>query len=203
METRSCTVAVGNGGSGGSSGGSLPCPIDCAVPPWSAVKKEVAGAKAGALAFAFSHVSATEVSCEACSVTCGGGKMKCVRVPSTLPQHGGTACTREQLHKVYDCNWNRCPVSCSVSAWRWLQSGNLYPTTTSRTTTSTATSTSSHVGSTCDQPCGGGVEHSVRQITVSAVAGGLACPALFGSRSCNTQVLRFHTTRPTRCTPLI
>jgi hypothetical protein len=116
------------------------CPIDCVVPPWTSVtsetKSHVHSEKLpDGLSSRYKYLSSLPhlgagrtVTCNTCSATCGGGTKKCSRVPLTVAQHGGKECARDQLTKEYACSWNKCPVSCTVSPWRWLQSGNLFPT---------------------------------------------------------------------------
>jgi len=94
----------------------------------------------------------------ACSTTCGGGTQSQRRSIEIAAAHGGKACP--SLTQIVRCNTHACPVHCVVGGWSsW---------------------------STCTAKCGGGTQTQKRLVAVAPANGGVACPALTQSQSCNT-----------------
>jgi Spondin-like TSP1 domain len=95
----------------------------------------------------------------ACSAQCGPGTQTRTRTVVTPPAHGGTACPA--LADTQPCNVKPCPVDCKVSGWSdW---------------------------SACSKSCGGGELTRTRTVITPAAHGGVACPALNETQSCNLQ----------------
>jgi len=101
-----------------------------------------------------------------CSAQCDGGvqvRTRTVMVPAAF---GGKPCDGSLTSAPQACNTNACgsgpsKIDCQVSDWSdW---------------------------SVCTATCGGGTQQQTRTITVAAAYGGMTCPALFASRTCNTQ----------------
>jgi len=108
------------------------CPVNCVVSSWSA--------------------NAT------CSKSCGAGVQTTFRTVTVQPAFGGAVCPSLQYSS--ECNTQRCPTDCVVSAWAaW---------------------------SDCSSECGGGSKTRVRRTVQSQSYGGAHCPILVQTSSCNT-----------------
>eukprot|EP00042_Codosiga_hollandica_P046601 m.491875 g.491875 ORF g.491875 m.491875 type:complete len:1860 (-) comp57272_c1_seq3:128-5707(-) len=92
-----------------------------------------------------------------CSLTCGGGVQSRVRSVVTPSQHNGAACP--PLVGTISCSTQACPVDCQVSSW---------------------------VDGACSASCAGGTYTRSRTITTNPAAGGVACPNLNETLTCNT-----------------
>jgi hypothetical protein len=79
-----------------------------------------------------------------------------------FPKNGGAACAYSNGQiDTSTCKIKDCPVDCQVSNWgSW---------------------------GSCSASCGGGTQTRSRTITRQPSNGGLACPSLTESQSCNTQ----------------
>jgi hypothetical protein len=94
-----------------------------------------------------------------CSVTCGVGTQFQTRKVVTKPRFGGVACGT--LIATSNCNRGVCPIHCKVSKWG--------------------------VWGLCSKTCNGGRKTAYRTVVTEADHGGVQCPALFKTASCNTQ----------------
>jgi hypothetical protein len=164
------------------------CPVNCEVSPWSAwggcsvtcgggsqtQNRIVTSAplNGGTVCPALSNsrscnTNGCPVNCVVsqwsvwggCSATCGGGSQTQNRIVTTAPLNGGTVCPA--LSNSRSCNTNGCPVNCVVSQWS--------------------------VWGGCSATCGGGSQTQNRMVTTAPVNGGVVCPPLTNSRTCNTQ----------------
>eukprot|EP00049_Salpingoeca_infusionum_P014605 m.276172 g.276172 ORF g.276172 m.276172 type:complete len:691 (+) comp15708_c0_seq1:84-2156(+) len=97
------------------------------------------------------------VEATVCSVTCGNGTQLFSRDVVVFPENNGTACP--PLSEERACNPGPCPIDCEVGEWV-------------------------EVGA-CTATCGGGVQARERDIVVSPMYGGAACPALNDTIACN------------------
>jgi len=93
-----------------------------------------------------------------CSQSCGTGYQHRYRDYQT-PLMKDKNCAH--LHEVHTCNDHSCPIDCEVSAWTGWD--------------------------TCTKSCGNGNHKRRRQIEVSSVFGGKACPLVSDSEQCNEQ----------------
>jgi len=115
------------------------CPIDCQESGWS--------------------------SNNACSKTCGGGKMTLYRRIEVAPAYGGKPCGA--LMQTQDCNQQACPTNCEVSKWSAWGS----------------------CSKTCaGKPAGtrlfGARQERTRYVTQNPNGDGVQCPALTQQRLC-------------------
>ena len=93
----------------------------------------------------------------ACTQSCGTGSTNRVRSVTTHGEHGGYVCPA--LKETDTCNSQPCPVDCAVSPYgTW---------------------------STCTKSCGSGTQKQDRTITTHPAEGGVSCPVLQRTRSCN------------------
>jgi hypothetical protein len=124
-----------------------PCPVACAVGDWEAW-------------------SACEQSCR----TDGDGlavdgavvppsQLRTrVRLVTTPPLHGGSACPKTEERGDCESSMPICPIDCVLSEWLSC--------------------------SVCDRSCGAGIQSCVRKVIVPALYGGAACAALQATRVC-------------------
>ena len=196
VHTRNRTVVRGadHGGSAcpplsqTKSCNTQPCPVNCEVSGWggwSACNKScgggvhtrnrtvVRGAANGGIACPplsqtkSCNTQPCPVNCDvsgwggwsACNKSCGGGVHTRNRTVVKGAAHGGSACP--PLSQIKSCNTQPCPVNCEVSGWGgW---------------------------SACNKSCGGGVHTRNRTVVKGVAHGGIACPPLSQTKSCNTQ----------------
>jgi hypothetical protein len=92
----------------------------------------------------------------ACDKSCGAGISKRERAISTDPAHGGMACPA--LVEEQDCNIRKCPNNCLVTEWTEY--------------------------STCSVTCEKGTKTKTRSVTRNAAHGGVECPTLSITNSC-------------------
>jgi len=93
----------------------------------------------------------------ACSTSCGGGAQTRSRSVLVASLNGGASCP--PLSDSQACNAQPCPVDCQVSGWGgW---------------------------GACSVACGGGTQVSIRTVLVAPANGGLSCPTLSQSQTCN------------------
>ena len=108
---------------------AIPCPVDCVTTDWS--------------------------DWTACSMTCGPGIQRRLRVVRTQASSGGAPCG--EMEQTQPCTNGVCPIECvtsSFSAW-----------------------------SACSKTCGGGEQTRVRHI-VTRAQHGATCPSLAQTRAC-------------------
>eukprot|EP01004_Peranema_trichophorum_P003198 NODE_21_length_5193_cov_112.595266_g17_i0.p1 GENE.NODE_21_length_5193_cov_112.595266_g17_i0~~NODE_21_length_5193_cov_112.595266_g17_i0.p1 ORF type:complete len:1676 (-),score=495.00 NODE_21_length_5193_cov_112.595266_g17_i0:119-5146(-) len=92
-----------------------------------------------------------------CTKTCGSGTHDRTREIVVSPKYGGVEC--RELTQSESCNEDPCPIDCVVSPWsEWSE---------------------------CDKTCGRGTQSHSRVITTYPKFGGLSCPDLEESQTCN------------------
>ena len=149
-----------------------------------------------------------------CSKSCGGGTQTRSRSVVTDAAHGGAACP--SLTETQQCNDQACPVDCVVSDWGdWTtctKSCGGGQESQSRSIVVTPTSGGAQCGtlsqtrscnnqacpqdcvvsdwgafSACTVTCGGGEKTRTRTVETATAHGGIACPPLQETQSCNAQ----------------
>ncbi len=147
-----------------------------------------------------------------CSKSCGGGLRTRSRSVLTSANHGGVACP--SLTETQQCNDQACPVDCVVSDWGdWTtctKSCGGGQESQSRSIVFNPTSGGAPCGTlsqtrscndqacpqdcevsdwgawdTCTKSCGGGEETRTRTVETATAHGGVACPPLQETQSCN------------------
>jgi hypothetical protein len=93
----------------------------------------------------------------ACTVSCDGGSQSRARIVTVAAQFGGTACPELSEDRV--CGAMPCPVDCVVDDWGPF--------------------------GVCSTSCGAGITTRTRSILVQTRNGGVSCPPLADSKSCN------------------
>eukprot|EP01004_Peranema_trichophorum_P007321 NODE_60_length_4100_cov_55.328640_g50_i0.p1 GENE.NODE_60_length_4100_cov_55.328640_g50_i0~~NODE_60_length_4100_cov_55.328640_g50_i0.p1 ORF type:complete len:1365 (-),score=567.13 NODE_60_length_4100_cov_55.328640_g50_i0:5-3496(-) len=93
-----------------------------------------------------------------CDKTCGGGKQSRTRTITVASNNGGASCP--STIETQDCAISPCPVDCVVSDWS--------------------------VWSSCDKTCGGGSQTRTRSVVTASEHGGVACPDISATQTCNT-----------------
>ena len=150
----------------------------------------------------------------ACTKSCGGGLQTRSRTVVTGADHGGVACP--SLTETQQCNNGPCPVDCVVSNWGdWTtctKSCGSGQESRSRSIDENPTSGGAPCGalsqtrscndqpcpqdcvvsnwgafSACTVTCGGGEKTRTRTETTPTAHGGVACPPLQETQSCNAQ----------------
>lgn len=94
-----------------------------------------------------------------CSKSCGSGTQTQSRSITTAQTYNGNPCPT--LTNTQSCNTNACPVNCVVTSFGPFSS--------------------------CSRTCGTGTQTQVRNVTTAAAFGGVACPSLTNTQTCNTQ----------------
>ena len=115
-----------------------------------------------------------------CSKTCGGGIRTDTRVVLVPAANGGAPCP--SLSRTVECNTQACPVDCVVSEWAQYDSYEQYSVALS----GQHTLDPSVWGGLCSKTCGGGTRQLFRRILREPTNGGLECPQLIKTISCNT-----------------
>lgn len=165
-----------------------PCPINCVQTSWT--------------------------NWTSCNAPCGPGKQSRSRNTTTEPRHGGTACGPST--ESQDCKLKECPLNCVVSEWGAFGTcskscgggsqtrsrsilvdpkygGAACPALLDYRNCSTQPCPVDCVVSTftnwttCNKPCGGGIESRTRTIVTAHANGGKECPALTETRGCNVK----------------
>jgi len=95
-----------------------------------------------------------------CSKSCGGGTIANYREVLSRAQNGGKGCPALEEH--IPCNTQKCPVDCVAGPYsKW---------------------------STCDKPCGGGLQFRTREVVTANSGGGQRCKNMYDERGCNTHL---------------
>ena len=116
-----------------------------------------------------------------CSKTCNSGQSRRGRVVETQPQHNGTLCP--VLDGAKSCNDFPCPIDCQV------KHEISHFVITSLTHLKTAQVSAWSAWSSCSKSCnwGGrpGQSRKGRTVVTQPENGGVSCPVLDGTKSCN------------------
>jgi hypothetical protein len=166
------------------------CPIHCDVSAWTE----------------YSECS------KSCTDETGKGQKTKTRTITRVPNHGGYQCP--ELSETVDCNNHPCPIDCVVNAYgTWKDcsascaGGTKYRTRTVKSSakyggascpTLMATAECNNFEcpkdcivstynsfSTCSTSCGSGAQSRSRSVVQHASHGGVICPTLTDSQSCN------------------
>jgi hypothetical protein len=170
-----------------------PCPVDCTLSEWSKWGK--------------------------CSKSCGTGSMVRTKRVQVSAQYGGKSCGATKATKT--CIARPCPVHCTVSSWSKWSKCSLSCAGGVSSCTRTVKQTNMFGGkncpplqqkrkcrtqacpidcvtndygewSKCSKDCDKGHQKKTRKIVTKSAYGGVACPTLVKSKTCNTQPCPVH-----------
>ena len=160
---------------GEKSCNDFPCPIDCQVK-----LHEISHFVITSL----THLKTVQVSAwsawSSCSKSCnwGGrpGQSRKGRIVVTQPENGGVSCP--VLDATKSCNDFHCPKHCEVNK-KWI------PDKSSKFYKNTHQVGGWSAWSSCSKSCESGESRRERIVTSRPGFGGIHCPVLNGTRSCN------------------